>query len=104
MTEEEWLSGSDLAAMLEYVRDKSSNRKQRLFACGCCREVWGEKPPEAVDRAIKIGEGGFVEEANRPVFDELLQEGRVASAAGDSLAPVLLLFAGSCLLDDPLFL
>lgn len=51
MTEQEWLASEDPRAMLEYVRslgthprsgslDAASDRKLRLFACGCCRQVW----------------------------------------------------------------
>jgi hypothetical protein len=41
MTEAEWLACADPTAMLEFLRDKASERKLRLFACGCCRLVWG---------------------------------------------------------------
>jgi hypothetical protein len=57
MTEQEWLGSSDLSAMLHYLHDqtatirtrwqgpfrvrqwRTSERKLRLFACGCCRYV-----------------------------------------------------------------
>ncbi len=40
MTEEEWLATGDPTPMMEYVRGKVSDRKLRLYSCGCCRMVW----------------------------------------------------------------
>lgn len=40
MTEAEWLACTDPATMLEYLRGKASERKLRLFACGCVRRAW----------------------------------------------------------------
>lgn len=41
--------------MREFVRDKASNRRVRLFACACCRTVW-ESIPEVFQAAIRIAE------------------------------------------------
>lgn len=46
MTEKEWLSGEDPAALIAHLcdlrlnRTKANRRKFWLFACGCCRCVW----------------------------------------------------------------
>lgn len=37
MNEEEWLKYSEPTAMLRLIREWASQRKVRLFACGCCR-------------------------------------------------------------------
>ena len=41
ITEAEWLAGTDCDPLLETVAPTASDRKLRLFACACCRRVWG---------------------------------------------------------------
>ena len=41
MTEAEWLARTDPQKMLEFLGDKASERKLRLFACACCWRVEG---------------------------------------------------------------
>jgi len=40
MTQSEWIACADSGPMLEYLKGKATDRKLRLFACGCCRTVW----------------------------------------------------------------
>lgn len=40
MTEAEWLACTELHPMLEFLRDRVSARKLRLFSCACCRRIW----------------------------------------------------------------
>lgn len=44
MTEQKWLVCDDPARMLAFVRDRTSGRKMRLFACACCRSIWHLPP------------------------------------------------------------
>jgi hypothetical protein len=61
MTEAEWLTGTDTKSMLEFLRDKGGERKLRLFACACCREVWDwleeAESREAVEVAERYADG-----------------------------------------------
>jgi hypothetical protein len=41
MMEREWLAARKPDPMLDYLRQQAGDRKLRLFAAACCREVWG---------------------------------------------------------------
>lgn len=61
MTEQEWLACTDPGPMLEFLRDRASDRKFRLFACACCRrQVWhllDGRGQEAVNLADRMAQG-----------------------------------------------
>jgi hypothetical protein len=40
MTEAEWLACTEVRPMLDFLRGRVSERKLRLFACGCFRLTW----------------------------------------------------------------
>src|SRR5262249_32193196 len=56
MTETEWLSTTDLQAMLDFASDKASHRKFRLFACACVRRSWALLADERSRQAVVIAE------------------------------------------------
>jgi hypothetical protein len=53
VTEEDWDRGTYPERMLEFLRDRASDRKLRLFACACCRRIWELFPDEA-NRALVV--------------------------------------------------
>jgi hypothetical protein len=61
MTEPEWQCCTDPQRMLTFLRGKASGRKLRLFACACCRRVWGllsaEESRQAVLEAERFADG-----------------------------------------------
>ena len=77
MTEKDWLECADLEAMLKDLRTsgRASERKLRLFACGCCRRIWHLLVNPASRRAVEITEQ-FV--------DGLVSEGVRAAAEGSA--------------------
>jgi hypothetical protein len=61
--------------MLEFLRGKLSDRKLRLFACGCCRQIWnqlGEEYREVVKHAELLADGrALALPVNLDWYDEL---------------------------------
>lgn len=69
MTEAEWFACTDAKAMLEFVRGKVSDRKMRLFAVACSRQLWHSVIREG-EAALEIAElyaEGCVDEDRREV-------------------------------------
>jgi hypothetical protein len=60
MTEAEWLACEDLAAMLDFLEERASDRKLRLFACACCRVYWMHQDQASwrvVEEAERLADG-----------------------------------------------
>jgi hypothetical protein len=61
VTEAEWLACTEPRRMLNWLKNKGSRRKQRLFACACCRRIWplltDQRSRNAVDVAERYAEG-----------------------------------------------
>ena len=56
MTEAEWLACADTRPMLEFLHDKTSDRKLRLFAIACARRVWPLLADDRSRRVIEVAE------------------------------------------------
>jgi len=55
VTEAEWRK-ADLEAKLQFLWGTASERKLRLFACACCRNIWDYIESPAARRAIEVAE------------------------------------------------
>lgn len=66
MTEQEWLTSTDPAAMLDWCNSERdyrpsvhpvvTDRQLRLFACACCRQVWHLLTDKRSRRAVEVAE------------------------------------------------
>jgi hypothetical protein len=56
MTEAEWLVCADPTPMLEFLRRRASDRKLRLFACACCRQIWDRITHAKLRNAVDVSE------------------------------------------------
>src|SRR5215471_14910045 len=83
MTEQEWLACTHPTPMLEFVRDKATDRKLRLFAVACCRRIWrvltDERSRKAVEAAEQFADGLLGE---REMWEAGWAAGAVAYSAG----------------------
>ena len=70
MTEEEWLDTNTAPWLIDYIAERTSERKLRLFACAACRRIWSvmqyEVSRQAVEFSERYAEGqGTLEELGR---------------------------------------
>lgn len=73
MTEAEWLTATNPMPMLEFLFGKASERKLRLFACACCRNIWDLLTDEASRRVVEIVEGvadGMISKLQLPLAND----------------------------------
>lgn len=56
MTETEWLACGDAWDMVQALGDHPSDRKLRLYTCGCCRRLWHHLTDEQSRRAVELAE------------------------------------------------
>ena len=56
MTEAEWLACADPQKVLDFLRNKASDRKLRLFAVACCRRLWHLMAEESWRQAVEMAE------------------------------------------------
>jgi hypothetical protein len=96
MTEAEWLACGDPGPMLQFLGDRASWRKLRLFGCACCRrgwhllqDEWSRKAVVAAeqyaDRLLSAAEVIAFEESDRPDSWQST-EPAAAAAAGLTIA------------------
>jgi hypothetical protein len=56
VTEQEWLACTDPQKILDFLDGKVTDRKQRLFACACCRRSWGLIEGDLFRGAVEVAE------------------------------------------------
>ena len=56
MTEQEWLACDDVDQLIDHHKETVSDRKWRLFACGCCRENWNWMTDRRSRQGVTVAE------------------------------------------------
>jgi hypothetical protein len=56
MTEQEWLAATYPTPMLEFLKETTSERKLRLFACACCRRIWSALKRSGSRKVVEVCE------------------------------------------------
>jgi hypothetical protein len=88
MTEAEWLACTEPDGMLAFLRGKATGRQSRLFACACCRGIWGMLTDPRIRRAVESAEAfadGLIEPDALAVSEE---EAEAAISRGPSGEPL----------------
>ena len=77
MTDAEWERCTDRARMLEFLQDRISERKYRLFAVACCRQQWELFPHiphrRVIEAAEQFADGQCTIEELRTVAEPLMR-------------------------------
>ena len=91
MTEQEWLTEKHPERMLlDFLREKVSNRKLRLFAVACCRRIWplliDKRSQNAVEMAERFGDGLATDEEREIAYRVADNAHAIYPAARDAAA------------------
>jgi hypothetical protein len=72
-----WLSCSTPSRLLEAAHSQLTQRKQRLFACACCRSIWHLIRDEAGKAAVEVAE----RHVDQPDWERMQETRRTVEAA-----------------------
>ncbi|WP_238602501.1 hypothetical protein [Fimbriiglobus ruber] len=92
MTEAEWLAATDPTPMLEFLRGKASERKLRLFACGCCcrhPDILDDVSLQQAIHAMEQLAEGLLNGTTRPRYNTFMHRSlicRLGAASGITAA------------------
>jgi hypothetical protein len=88
MTEEDWVGCTSPEAMLNYLGERASPRKLRLYAINCCRRIWHLFRDERCRHAVEVAQRHV---DGRATPADLVSAGQVVAAIariwGDANSP-----------------
>jgi hypothetical protein len=70
VTEHDWLEGLDPFPMLYFLRERADERRLRLFACACCRQLLPRIGDHAVRKVMEVAERAIDGEATEAEITE----------------------------------
>ncbi|QDU18480.1 hypothetical protein [Urbifossiella limnaea] len=73
MSDDEWRTCEDPAALIAALPADTPERPLRLFAAACCRRVWGLMPEDDCRRAVEAVECAAEDPAAAPEADAALE-------------------------------
>jgi len=76
MTEAEWLACDDTEPMLVFLNHRMTDRKSRLFACACCRQIWNYVSNSALRNAVEVSERFADQEATQSQLSAAARKAR----------------------------
>ncbi len=79
MTEQEWMQAIYPSTMLRFLRGNASDRKLRLFSCGCCRRIWPLLSDWRSRKAVEVAERWIDGQASEEERWSAAQEARNAN-------------------------
>jgi hypothetical protein len=84
MTKKEWLTSTDPQALLAFLQASrtGSGRKLRLFACACCRCLWGDLVDKTSQQAVEMAESFADGEVIRTMTRDVMTHAAAAVALG----------------------
>jgi hypothetical protein len=74
MNEAEWLTGKNAVSMLDFLGEKVSSRKLRLFACALGRRLWSRLTNDAVRHAVEFAERVADHRADAATLDSVWKQ------------------------------
>jgi hypothetical protein len=97
MTEREWWQATEPRPMLEFLQDKVSDRKLRLFAVACCRRIWHRLEDQQYRNAVEEIEA--CEDRLSPPVRSPVDVGSRSNAEGITMSQLAVRFAIEALLE-----
>jgi hypothetical protein len=78
VTEAEWLSTTDTYPLLNYLEERSSDRKRRLLGVACCRRIWHRMTDPRSRMAVEMTERFIEGQVSEVDLEAVSREAEVA--------------------------